>query len=142
MNGYLADTNTISEYAKPRPDPRVLQWLEQVDPDTVFVSVITLGELRLGIEGLPAGRRRDDLEAWLTTGLPQWFASNLLPVSKDTVYQWAKLTAMGRRSGAQIGTADGLIAATALKHDLTLLTRNVKDFTSTSVSILNLCDQR
>ncbi len=137
MNGYLVDTNAISEFSRPFPDAHVMQWFEQADSDALFTSVITLGELRIGIEDLPPGKRRSDLETWLTTGLPEWFAANLLPITSDIVRHWARLTIQAKHQGMTLGTADGLIAATALQHELTLLTRNVSDFAGLGVTLLN-----
>jgi predicted nucleic acid-binding protein len=101
------------------------------------MQVITLGELRLGIEDLPAGKRRSDLEDWLAVGLPNWFAGNLLPVTADIVERWAKLTVTAKRKGKTVSMPDGLIAATALQHGLTLVTRNVSDFEYLGIALLN-----
>ncbi len=137
MNGSLIDTNVISEFAKANPDPNVIRWFQAADPDTLFASVVTLGEIRLGIEDLPMGKRRRDLELWLTTGLPAWFAANLLPVTKEIAERWGRATIEAKRKGLMLATADGLIAATALDHDLTLVTRNTKDFAGLGVALLN-----
>jgi predicted nucleic acid-binding protein len=75
VQGYLVDTNVISEFAKPAPNPEVQQWFRNAAPDTLFVSAMTIGEIRLGIENLPVSKRRTDLEIWLRNGLPAWFAS-------------------------------------------------------------------
>jgi predicted nucleic acid-binding protein len=137
VNGYLADTNVLSEYAKPVPDPLVMGWIRQAEPDSLFASVVSLGELRLGIEDLPSGKRRADLERWLATGLPAWFAANMLPVTASIADRWGRLTIQAKRNGAPLAMADGLIAATALEHKLTVVTRNVKDFGDLGVTILN-----
>jgi predicted nucleic acid-binding protein len=137
VNGYLVDTNVLSEYAKPIPEPRVMAWLRQSDPNTLFASAISLGELRLGIEDLPAGKRRSDLEAWLATGLPGWFAANLLPVTGPIADRWGRLSIQAKRNGTPLATADGLIAATAFEHDLTVVTRNTKDFTGFGLTLIN-----
>jgi predicted nucleic acid-binding protein len=137
LKGFLADTNAISEYARPNPDPGVMVWFEQAAPETLFVSVITLGELTIGVENLPAGRRRSDLESWLAKGLPAWFAANLLPINGSIAHLWGRLTIQAKRAGTPLSMADGLIAATALEHDLTLVTRNVKDFAGLGVAVFN-----
>jgi predicted nucleic acid-binding protein len=136
-NGYLADTNAISEYSRPNPDPLVMHWFQQIEPDRLFASVVTVGEIRRGIEDLPHGKRRTGLELWLETRLPRWFDANLLPVTKNIAQRWGILSIQAKRKGSPLATADGLIAATALEHDLTLVTRNVKDFTGLGVSLLN-----
>ncbi len=137
MSGFLVDTNVISEFIKPQPDARVIGWLEAADPDSLFASVITLGEIRVGIEALPTGKRRTELEDWLEHGLPDWFDTHLLPVTKPIVDRWGRLTILAKRRGVTITTADGLIAATALEHDLAIVTRNTKDFAETGAAITN-----
>ncbi len=92
MNGPLIDTNVISEFVKLEPSPQVKVWFEAADPQSLFVSVITFGEIRLGLEDMPAGKRRMDLEKWFEEGLPEWFEANLLPITKPIVDRWAKLT--------------------------------------------------
>ncbi len=129
MIAYLIDTNVVSKLDKPRPDPNVRRWFEKAAPEPLFASVVTLGEIRLGIESLSPGKCRSDLERSLEHGLPDWFASNLLPVTDRIADRWARITVQARRSGLHPTTTDGMIAATALEHRLTLVTRNVKDFT-------------
>jgi predicted nucleic acid-binding protein len=137
VSGFLVDTNVISEFVKPQPDPRVIRWLEETNPADLFVSVITYGEIRLGIQDLPLGRRRSALETWLAAGLPVWFRSNLLPITRDIADRWGVLTVKAKKNGIQVATADGLIAATASAHDLTIATRNQRDFAETGVRIFN-----
>ncbi len=120
--------NVISEFIRPQPDSRVVQWLDATGPESLFVSVVTFGKIRLGIEDLLAGKRRDALEEWLDQGLPGWFDSHLLPVTKPIA---------AKKKGVVISTADGLIAATALEHDLAIVTRNVSDFATCGAAIIN-----
>ncbi len=134
---YLIDTNVLSEFIKPSPDPGVIDWVRRAAPRTLFVSAVTAGELRLGMEAMPLSKRRTELETWLDQGMPKWFSSNLLPVTKKIADRWGRITIQARRRGVTLSTTDGLIAATALEHDLTLVTRNVKDFTGLGVSLLN-----
>ncbi|MBN8734384.1 MAG: type II toxin-antitoxin system VapC family toxin [Acidobacteria bacterium] len=137
MSHYLLDTNVISEFAKPLPNPNIVAWLRSLPPHSLYASVITLGELWLGVENLPSGKRRLELEHWMTAGLPAWFADNLLPVTHPIARRWAAIAADARKAGLTLTTADGLIAATAIEHDLTLVTRNEKDFRGLSLTILN-----
>jgi toxin FitB len=137
VSGFLVDTNVVSEFIRPQPDSRVIRWLEAADSESLFASVVTFGEIRLGIEDLPVSKRRAALEEWLEQGLPQWFESHLLPVTKAIADRWGQLTIKAKRKGIAITTADGLIAATALEHDLAIVTRNVKDFVATGVTIVN-----
>lgn len=137
MSEFLVDTNVISEFVKPQPDARVIRWLDSAGPETLFVSVVTFGEIRLGIEDLPAGKRRAALEEWFEQGLPAWFDTHLLPVSKAIADRWARLTIHAKKRGVSITTADGLIAATAVEHNLVIVTRNVTDFSTCGVRIVN-----
>jgi predicted nucleic acid-binding protein len=79
VSGFLSDTNVVSEFIRPQPDAWVIRWLEAADPESLFASVVTFGEIRLGIEDLPVSKRRAALEEWPEQGLPQWFESHLLP---------------------------------------------------------------
>ena len=121
MNGFLVDTNVISEFVKPQPDLRVVKWLEVADPESLFAGVVTFGEIKLGIEDLPASKRRTELERWLEQGLPDWFESNLLPVTKAIAGRWGRITIEAKKKGISIAVADGLIAATAAEHDLAIV---------------------
>jgi predicted nucleic acid-binding protein len=137
VSSYLIDTNVISEFARPVPNPAVTNWLQKTDPSALFVSVMTFGEIRMGIENMPASKRRADLEDWLALGLPGWFSSNLLQIAKEIADRWGRLTIQAKRKGMMLTTTDGLIAATAFDHDLTLVTRNVKDFAGLGLTIVD-----
>jgi len=137
VTNYLIDTNVISELIRPTPEPMVELWFKKADPASLFSSVVTWGEIRLGVENMPASRRRNEIEMWLATGLPKWFGANLLPVTKEIADQWGRTTATARQSGITIATADGLIAATAIEHGLTLVTRNVRDFVHLGVAFFD-----
>ena len=137
MSAFLVDTNVISEFTRPQPDPRVIDWLDAQTPESLYVSVVSIGEIRLGIEDLPTGKHRAALEKWFQEGLPAWFESNLLPVTRNIADRWGRLTIEAKRKGSVITTADGLIAATALEHGLTMVTRNVSDFRVCGVDIVN-----
>jgi predicted nucleic acid-binding protein len=138
VSGFLVDTNVVSEFIKPQPNPQVIRRLRDADPESLFVSVIVFAEIRLGIEDLEFGKRRFTLEQWIQTGLPTWWESNCLPITRIIAARWRgsplKLT---KRKGATIATADGSIAATALEHELTLVTRDIHDFAVVAVPVLN-----
>jgi predicted nucleic acid-binding protein len=134
---YLLDTNAISEWVKPRPDPGVVRWFDQVDEDRTYLSVITLGELRKGIDRLVNGRRRQRLDHWLTIELPERFANRILPIDSTTADQWGRLLARTETAGTTIHGTDALIAATALAHQLQVVTRNVAHFQPTGIDILS-----
>jgi len=138
--GSLLDTNIISAFAKPEANKPVIDWITSAPPEILFVSVITVGKLRLGIENLPPGKRQTQLANWLEEGLPDWFGTNLLPVTRAIGERWGRLTIEAKRKGMTLATPDGLIAATAFEHNLTLVTRNVKDFAGLGVPILNPWD--
>jgi predicted nucleic acid-binding protein len=126
VSGFLLDTNIPSEFRNPRPEPRVTQWLDSVDENLVFISVVTLGEMRKGCELLEAGKRRTELEQWLEVEVKEWFAGRILAVADNIAERWGRLEAKRQRLGLPLNTADGQIAATALEHGLTLVTRNVE----------------
>ena len=134
---YLIDTNVVSELISASPDHRVESWLRGVDEDTLLVSAITLGELRFGIELLPAGRKRDRLEVWMTDEFLPRFEDRVLTATAEVADMWGRIKASARSAGRQLTPADGLIAATAFCHDLVLVTRNSADFRTTGVELLN-----
>ncbi len=125
---FLLDTNVVSEWAKPQPHPAVIVWLDEVDEDRVFLSVITLTELRYGIERLPAGKRRRRLEDWLEHELTLRFEERILPVDLQVANVCGELLARRETEGRPLGAMDAYLAATAQAHRLTLVTRNDSDF--------------
>jgi len=139
---FLLDTNVVSEWVKSRPEPGVVTWLAEVDEDRVFVSVITLGELRHGIERLPPGRRRSRLDDWLRHELLQRFEGRVLPVDVAVADAWGAIVARRERAGHPIGSMDALIAATAEVHALTLVTRNAPDFRSSVKTVFDPWTER
>jgi toxin FitB len=122
---YLLDTNVISETVRPRPEPRVISWFEMISRDDLHVSVVSLGEVRRGIELLAQGPQRDRLQYWLETRLPEWLGDRVLPVTAAVADRWGRLRAQSPKT---VPIVDSLIAATALHHDLRLVTRNGRDF--------------
>jgi len=134
---FLLDTNCISELVRPKPNPRVLSWIDTVDEDTLFLSVLTLGEIRSGVAALPVSGRRTQLESWLEIDLPARFAGRVLPIDLNVADRWGRLAASARQSGKPLAIIDGLLAATALEFDLTVVTRNTADFAKTPVEVLD-----
>lgn len=134
---FLLDTNVVSEWTKPRPNAGVVSWLAEADEDRIFISVVTVAELRHGIERLAAGARRDRLDAWLTEQVPLRFEERLLPVDAETAHAWGRIMARGQAAGRPVGTMDAFIAATAERHDMTLVTRNVSDFETLGIRLVN-----
>jgi toxin FitB len=133
---YLLDTNAISEWVKPRPDPGIAGWLDEVDEDRTYLSVITLGELRKGIDRLAQGRRRDRLDRWLARELPDRFGERILPVDAVVADEWGRLLARAENSGTAVGGIDALISATAKVHSLQVVTPNVARFQHTGVDVI------
>ncbi|MGA7523840.1 MAG: type II toxin-antitoxin system VapC family toxin [Acidobacteriaceae bacterium] len=138
MTGFLLDTNCISEVVRPRPERRVVEWIEGTDEGLLYLSVLTLGEIRKGVAGLGQGKRRSLLARWLDTDLPARFSGRILPIDQPIADRWGLISAEAKRHGKPVATIDGLLAATALHFDLTLVTRNASDFAPTRVPLLNL----
>ncbi len=134
---YLLDTNCISEPTREKPEPRVLSWLEAVDESQLYLSVLTLGEIRKGASALPESRRRSHLEVWLESQVKVRFSGRILPITDDIAERWGWLAAEAKITGRSLPVIDGLLAATALHHNLVLVSRNVTDFLVTRVPILN-----
>ena len=134
---FLLDTNVVSEWVKPRPDPGVVAWLAEADEDRVFISVITLAELRHGIERLDHGTRRKRLDEWLRHDLPLRFEGRILPVDGVVADAWGEVVADREAAGRSIEPMDAFIAATARVHQLTLVTRNACDFKASVQDIID-----
>lgn len=137
MRGFLLDTNSISEVVRPRPDPRVLEWMEAADEEMLYLSVLTIGEICKGAAALPQGKRRTHLETWLEIDLQARFAGRIVPIDAAITNRWGLLAADAKRKGQALAIIDGLLAATALHLNLTVVSRNTGDFTHTQVQILN-----
>jgi predicted nucleic acid-binding protein len=134
---FLLDTNVISEWTKPRPDPHVVAWLAETDEDRMFLSVASFAEIRNGIERLPDGGRRQRLAQWLADELSNRFEGRILSIDRRIAETWGVLTARGRKAGIALGSIDGFFAATAVAHCLTLVTRKTKDFNSLGIPLLD-----
>jgi predicted nucleic acid-binding protein len=134
---FLLDTNVVSETTRPQASGMVLDWIAAQDPESLFISAITLGELQRGALLLPAGKRRKALLRWIETGIKADFAARILPVDIRVMERWAQLEATTVKSGRRLPVLDSLIAATALAHELTLATRNVTDFKDANVPLLD-----
>jgi predicted nucleic acid-binding protein len=133
---YLLDTCLLSELWRPAPHPGVVAWLAAVSEDDLHLSALTLGELRRGLAQLPPGKKRDRL-ARDQQLLRNRFSDRVLPVSTEVAERWGELSAEARRAGRDLHVVDGLLAATALVAGLTLVTRNVADFSVTQVPLLD-----
>ena len=137
MSGFLVDTNVLSEAVRTKPEPRVLDWIGAVDETLLYLSVLTLGEIRRGLALLPQGRRRTRIEAWIDVEVQSRFAGRILPITSAVAARWGLLAAEAKKDGRALATIDGLLAATALEHNITVVTRNVRDYRDTHVLLLN-----
>jgi predicted nucleic acid-binding protein len=136
----LVDTNIPSELTRECPDPRVAAFLAKTHHDGIFLSVMTIGEICKGIGMLPASLKRTSLEKWLEAEVRTWFAGRILPISEEIAERWGQLSAAAKQRGTPLAVIDGVIAATALHHDLTVVTRNTKDFLDLGVDLLSPWD--
>ena len=137
MTRYLLDTNIISNVTKPEPSESLLAWMAERDDQDLFISSLTIGEIWRGVLQTPAGRKRNDLEAWFAgpEGPPALFAGRVLPFDQKAGVVWARLMAEGRAKGRPRSALDTIIAATAEANDCVVVTDNEKDFAD--VEIIN-----
>ncbi|MFZ2525263.1 MAG: type II toxin-antitoxin system VapC family toxin [Candidatus Ferrigenium altingense] len=131
---YLLDTNVISELVRAKPAKAVLAWFENIPSEALHISVLTLGEIRKGIEQLPESARREKLRLWLEHDLADWFGPRILSVDAPVADRWGRLIA---QMGRPVPSIDSLLAATALHHELRIVTRNQKDFDYPGLEIVN-----
>jgi toxin FitB len=137
VSAFLLDTNVISELIKPKAETKVTTWIDATDEELLFLSVLTLGEIRKGVALLPRSARRITLETWLSHDLPLRFSGRILNIDQDVADCWGHLSALTSAKGANVAVMDGLLAASAMHHNLTLVTRNTKDIAATGVSLFN-----
>lgn len=126
MTGYLVDTNIPSELTRQQPDVRVADFIRKAGKENLFLSVMTIGEICKGIDLLPISHKRVALQGWLDIEVRAWFAGRILPVTEAIAERWGHLAAAAKKQGVALAVVDGVIAATALEHSLTLVTRNTK----------------
>jgi len=137
VSGFLLDTNCVSEVVRPRPEPRVSEWIDATDESLLYLSVLTLGEIRKGLAAMPLSRKRAQLEAWLEGDLRLRFSGKILAVSASIADRWGWLSAESKRKGRPLSVIDGLLAATAIEHNLTIVSRNSPDFAHLPVNLVN-----
>lgn len=131
---YLVDTNVISELVKLEPSKKVSKWFDEIPDESLYISVLTLGEIRKGVEKVTDRHKREKLRIWLEHELPAWFGDRILNVNKQVVDRWGKLLAQVKTS---LPAIDSLIGATALSYDLSLVTRNINDFELMGIELIN-----
>jgi predicted nucleic acid-binding protein len=134
---FLLDTCVVSELTRPKPHRRVAEWIRSESEIRLYLSVLTIGELRKGIERLPDSHKRKQIEAWLNKELRNRFAGRILPVDDEVAERWGLECAKAEQAGTSLPVSDGLLAATGLVRGLTVVTRNTKDMRQTGVNLLN-----
>jgi len=137
MTGFLLDRNCISEVVRLKPDPQVMSWIEAAREGLLYLSVLTLGEIRKGLAALPQGKRRSRLEAWLEVELQARFSGRILSIDAAVTIAGGLLAAAATIKRKSLSAIDGLLAATAIHHNLTIVSRNVGDFTNTQAPVVN-----
>jgi len=139
---YLLDTCVISEFTRRQPNERVVRWLSKTDEETLYLSVLSIGEIRHGIERLEDSPRKEDLRHWLENDLILRFDKRILPLDIHVLLIWGELVGGLERKGRKVPALDGLIAATALANDLVIVTRNTVDFAPCGVRLFNPWEER
>ena len=134
---YVLDTNVISELISKRPDRKIVEWLDRLDPNTVYLSVITIGEIRKGIEKLPLSKRRGRVKEWLEDDLLPRFHGRILEITIEVILVWGELVGRLEKEGRSITAIDSLVAAIALQGNYRLVTRNERDFKHSGVTMIN-----
>lgn len=137
MTGWLLDTNVLSELRRPRPEPKVVAFVAAQSLDDMFVSAVTLAEIRFGIESVNDALHRADLTDWLTHQVRPMFDGRILPVTEDIMFKWRLLVEAGRKTGHTFSQPDLIIAATGLHHNLTVVTRDTADYEKSKVNLFN-----
>lgn len=137
MRGWLLDTNVVSELRRDRPNPKVRSWSEARSADSLFLSDVTVAEIRYGIESRAPGEFREELNLWLERMLRPWFAGRILSADEDVWLIWRRMVDRGRENGITFSQPDLVIAATAEVHGLVVCTRNERDFVRTGVPVFN-----
>ena len=137
MTGWLLDTNIISELRRPKPEPKVTEFIRSQPLEGLFVSIVTFAEIRFGIELLPDVTRRSDLNDWLAHKVRPMFEQRVLAISEDVMLKWRLLVEDGRKAGHTFSQPDLIIAATAQHHGLTVVSRDTKEYVAARVDVFN-----
>ncbi|CCK80223.1 type II toxin-antitoxin system VapC family toxin [Desulfobacula toluolica] len=134
---YLLDTCVISELIKKQPNPKVVQWISNIEEASLFISVLTIGELHKGIEKLPESKKKNRLHKWVTYDLKKRFENKIIDFDLQTATIWGKIQANSELLGQTLPAIDALIASTGISHGLIVVTRNTKDMEISGVDLLN-----
>lgn len=134
---YLLDTCILTEFARKKPEPKVIRWMDSIDHDAIFTSAITIGEIQRGIERLPESPRKDELLQWIYNGLVERLKDHIIPLDTTTLTIWGSLTAWRDGDGKPLGVLESLIAASALRNNMTIATRYTDVYHRTGVPVVN-----
>lgn len=134
---FLLDTCLISELVKREPNPGVVNWLDEQDEQTLFLSVLNLGELQKGISKLPEGTKKEELQSWIGLDLVERFIGRILDIDLETALCWGRIQGEAEQAGRNLPVMDSLIAATAAAHGLVVVTRNARDMERCGVRVCN-----
>jgi toxin FitB len=137
VSGWLLDTNVLSELRRPKPEPKVLAFVAAQPLEQLYASAVTFAEIRFGIELLPDASRRAELNDWLTHKVRPMFEQRVLPITEDIMFKWRLLIEAGRKAGHTFSQPDLIIAATALHHGLTIVSRDTDDFLKARATVFN-----
>ena len=137
MSGYLLDTCVFAEYSKPRPNSNVFDWIDAQEQEAQFISVLSIGEMQRGISRLPSSRRKNSLEAVLESIVTR-FDRRIIQLDISILRRWGRMIGELELKGRKLPVLDSLIAATALEHDLTIITQNTSDFADTNALVLDI----
>jgi hypothetical protein len=137
LTGWLLDTNIVSELRRPKPEPRVVRFVRDQPLDLLFISIVTLAEIRFGIELIAEASKRTQLNDWLTHKVRPMFEQRVAPISEDVMLKWRLLVEEGRRAGHTFSQPDLMIAATALHHGLTIVTRDTSEYLKAGAAVFN-----
>lgn len=134
---YILDTNIVSELIAKQPNQTVIEWIKTLNPENLFLSVITIGEIRKGIAKLPESLRKKNIQIWLESELLIDFEEIILPINLPVILLWGELVGELEKKGRKLPTLDSLIAASTKYHNYTLITRNAKDFEGIDILVIN-----
>jgi predicted nucleic acid-binding protein len=137
VTGWLLDTNILSELRRSRPEPKVTAFIAEKPLESLYVSTVSLAEIRLGIELLTDAARRSELNAWLSRKVRPMFEHRVLEITEDIMLKWRLLVEEGRKAGHTFSQPDLIIAATAHHHGMTVVTRDIADYAQARVAVLN-----